>query len=70
MRSGLRGGRQLSLEARAAVIATPAPVARRLLGALPVETAEYLDAVRYGAFTVAAIGVRDVSFADFLADMA
>jgi len=61
----LQEGRPLRFEARAAVVATPAPVARRLLAALPVETSGYLDAVRYGAFTVAAIGVRDVCFTDF-----
>lgn len=63
--SCLQDGRPLSLEARAAIIATPAPVARRLLTTLPPETARYIDAVRYGAFTVAAIGVEDIRFEDF-----
>ena len=47
-----RGG---EIDARCAIVTTPAPIARAIIADLPPETAAALDAIRYGPFTVAGI---------------
>ncbi|TML88506.1 MAG: FAD-dependent oxidoreductase [Actinobacteria bacterium] len=51
----LRRGREEEVSARCAIVATPAPVARRIVLDLPAETAAALDAIVYGPFVVAGI---------------
>jgi oxygen-dependent protoporphyrinogen oxidase len=48
------GGRGRAIHARAAVIATPAPVARRIVAGLPGEVAQALDGIAYGPYVVGA----------------
>jgi oxygen-dependent protoporphyrinogen oxidase len=50
-----RGGREEEVSARCAIVATPAPVARRIVADLPADTAAALDAIVYGPFVVAGI---------------
>jgi oxygen-dependent protoporphyrinogen oxidase len=47
-------GDERTLRARAAVVATPAPVARRIVQGLPAPTAQALESVRYGPYAVVA----------------
>ena len=47
------GGRDV--QARCAIVTTPAPIARAIVADLPAETAAALDAVFYGPFVVAGI---------------
>ena len=44
-----------SIEARAAIVATPAYVTRGIVGSLPADTAAALDAIAYGPYVVGAI---------------
>ncbi len=48
------GGRGRAIRARAAVVATPAPVARRIVADLPTEVARALDGIAYGPYVVGA----------------
>jgi oxygen-dependent protoporphyrinogen oxidase len=48
----LRDGAEEALRARTAVVAAPAPVARRIVAGLPAETAAALEAIRYGPYAV------------------
>jgi len=48
------GGRGRTVHARAAVVATPAPVARRIVADLPSEVARALDGIAYGPYVVGA----------------
>ncbi len=48
----VRDGAEQTVRARAAVVAAPAPVARRIVAGLPPETAAALDAIRYGPYAV------------------
>ncbi len=50
-----RDGAEHEVRARAAIVATPAPIARELVADLPPETATALDAIAYGPFVVAGI---------------
>lgn len=50
----LLDGTDTELRARAAVVATPAYVTREIVGELPADTAEALDAILYGPYVVAA----------------
>ena len=47
-------GRERVIRARAAVVATPAPVARRIVADLPAEVARALDGIAYGPYVVGA----------------
>jgi protoporphyrinogen/coproporphyrinogen III oxidase len=47
-------GGERTVEARAAVVATPAPVTRRIVAGLPAEVARALDGVAYGPYVVGA----------------
>jgi protoporphyrinogen/coproporphyrinogen III oxidase len=47
-------GVERAIHARAAVVATPAPVARRIVADLPTEVARALDGVAYGPYVVGA----------------
>lgn len=58
-------GRHHTMSARTAIIATPAPGARRMLGALNEKSKAFLDAVRHAPGTVVALAVRNVALADF-----
>jgi oxygen-dependent protoporphyrinogen oxidase len=48
------GGRERAIHARAAVVATPAPIARRVIGDLPAGVARALEGISYGPYVVGA----------------
>jgi oxygen-dependent protoporphyrinogen oxidase len=54
-------GRERVIHARAAVVATPAPVARRLVAGLPREVERALDGVAYGPYVVGAFLTGETS---------
>ncbi len=49
-----RGGEKIAIRAQRAIIATPAPITRRIVADLPADKAAALDAVRYGPHLVMA----------------
>jgi predicted NAD/FAD-dependent oxidoreductase len=55
-----RKGEELVVRARAAIVATPAPVAARILARADPATRRFLESVRYGRFTVVALGLAGV----------
>lgn len=54
-----RDGKEETILARHAVIATPAPVARRIVGGLPEDKAAALDHVAYGPYVVMAAATTE-----------
>lgn len=46
----MQGGKEIVLAARYAIVATPAPITRRIVAGLPDDKAAALDAVRYGPY--------------------
>jgi oxygen-dependent protoporphyrinogen oxidase len=55
----VRDGREETILARHAVIATPAPVARRIVAGLPADKAAALDHVAYGPYVVMAAATTE-----------
>jgi protoporphyrinogen/coproporphyrinogen III oxidase len=55
------GGAERTIRAAAAVVATPAPVARRIVTELPAEVARALDGVAYGPYVVGAFLTDETS---------
>src|SRR5262249_20238518 len=53
------GGSVRTVRARTAIVATPAPIARRIVADLPAWKAEALGRVRYAPFVVAGIFTRE-----------
>jgi oxygen-dependent protoporphyrinogen oxidase len=51
----MQGGKEIVVAARYAIVATPAPIARRVIAGLPDDKAAALDAVRYGPYVNMAI---------------
>lgn len=51
----MRGGEDFTVRAHHAIIATPAPITRRIVADLPADKAAALDAVRYGPHLVMAV---------------
>ena len=49
------GGEPATVTARAVVVASPAPVARRVIADLPAATADALEQIRYGPYAVGAV---------------
>ncbi|HSD01508.1 MAG TPA: FAD-dependent oxidoreductase, partial [Gaiellales bacterium] len=54
-------GRDRSIHARAAVVATPAPVARRIVSGLPDDVARALNGIAYGPYVVGAFLTGETS---------
>lgn len=52
-------GREREAFARAVIVATPAPVARRILAKPGADAARFLDSVRYGAGSVVVLGLSE-----------
>ncbi|MGE0093558.1 MAG: flavin monoamine oxidase family protein [Alphaproteobacteria bacterium] len=46
----IQGGKEVVIAARYAIVATPAPITRRIVAGLPDDKAAALDAVRYGPY--------------------
>jgi len=55
------GGHDRAIQARAAVVATPAPVARRIVADLPAHVAGALDGIAYGPYVVGAFLTGEAS---------
>jgi len=54
-------GRERAIHARSAVVATPAPVARRIVGDLPAEVVRALEGIAYGPYVVGAFLTGEAS---------
>ena len=54
-------GSERAIHARSAVVATPAPITRRIVGDLPAGVARALDGVTYGPYVVGAFLTRETS---------
>jgi oxygen-dependent protoporphyrinogen oxidase len=55
------GGRDRAIHARAAVVATPAPIARRVIRDLPARVARALERISYGPYVVGAFLTGETS---------
>ena len=54
-------GRERAIHARSAVVATPAPIARRIIGDLPADVARALEGISYGPYVVGAFLTGETS---------
>ena len=55
----IQDGEEITLSARHAIVATPAPVTRGIVEGLPADKAEALDSVEYGPFVVMAVRTNE-----------
>ena len=51
----IQGGKEETVRAKYAIVATPAPIVRQIVDDLPADKAQALDALRYGSLVVMAV---------------
>ena len=58
-------GRRKRIFSKAAIVTPPAPITKKIVKTINKDTFSFLDSLKYSAYTVVAIGFKDVDFDDF-----